>query len=105
MIRHFALTAIAAAFTFFAAPAAAQDMSLTPAVENVESTNEKRKAEGRDVRTNNNKKHKAGQGECWHFMNKGSCRYGNRCPTCRRCSSWPARGSVGSQTTESPLRP
>ncbi len=40
MIRHFALTAIAAAFTFFAAPAAAQDMSLTPAVENVESTNE-----------------------------------------------------------------
>ncbi|WP_120078484.1 peptidylprolyl isomerase [Aurantiacibacter odishensis] len=40
MIRHFALTAIAAAFTFSAAPAAAQDMSLTPAVENVESTNE-----------------------------------------------------------------
>ena len=40
MIRHFALTAIAAAFTFSSAPAAAQDMSLTPAVENVESTNE-----------------------------------------------------------------
>lgn len=40
MIRHFALTAIAAAFTFSAAPAAAQDISLSPAVENVESTNE-----------------------------------------------------------------
>ncbi|MWV28110.1 peptidylprolyl isomerase [Aurantiacibacter rhizosphaerae] len=40
MIRHIALTAIAAAFTFTATPAAAQDISLTPAVEATESTNE-----------------------------------------------------------------
>jgi cyclophilin family peptidyl-prolyl cis-trans isomerase len=39
MIRHIALTAIAAAFTFSAVPAAAQDMGLSPAVENVDATN------------------------------------------------------------------
>ncbi|WP_199698702.1 peptidylprolyl isomerase [Aurantiacibacter zhengii] len=39
MIRHIALSAIAAAFTFSATPAAAQDMGLTPAVETVDSTN------------------------------------------------------------------
>ncbi len=40
MIRQTALTAIAAAFTFAATPAAAQDISLTPAVEATEETNE-----------------------------------------------------------------
>ncbi|MGB3797710.1 MAG: peptidylprolyl isomerase [Alteraurantiacibacter sp.] len=40
MIRHIALTAIAAALTLTALPAAAQDTSLTPAVEAVEATNE-----------------------------------------------------------------
>jgi len=39
MIRHIALTAIAAAFTFTAAPAAAQDISLSPAIESTETTN------------------------------------------------------------------
>jgi len=39
MFRQFALTAIAAAFTI-SAPAAAQDTTLTPAVENVEAANE-----------------------------------------------------------------
>ncbi len=38
MIRHIALTAIAAAFTFSAVPAAAQDIGLSPAVENVDTT-------------------------------------------------------------------
>jgi peptidylprolyl isomerase len=40
MIRHIALTAIAAAFTFAATPAAAQDISLSPAIESTEETNE-----------------------------------------------------------------
>lgn len=40
MIRHTALTAFAAAFTFAATPADAQDISLTPAVEATEETNE-----------------------------------------------------------------
>lgn len=39
MIRHIALSAIAAAFTFAATPAAAQDIGLSPAVENTEATN------------------------------------------------------------------
>ncbi len=39
MIRQIALTAFAAAFTFAATPAAAQDVSLTPAVEAVDETN------------------------------------------------------------------
>lgn len=38
MIRHIALTAIAAAFTFSAAPAAAQDIGLSPAVEDADTT-------------------------------------------------------------------
>ncbi len=40
MIRHIALTAFAAAFTFAATPATAQDTSLTPALEATEATNE-----------------------------------------------------------------
>ncbi len=40
MIRHIALSAIAAAFTFSAMPAAAQDIALSPAIESTEATNE-----------------------------------------------------------------
>ncbi|WP_338244690.1 peptidylprolyl isomerase [Aurantiacibacter hainanensis] len=40
MIRHIALSAFAAVFTFTAAPAAAQDISLSPAVESTDATNE-----------------------------------------------------------------
>ena len=39
MIRHIALSAIAAALTFSASPAAAQDDSLTPAVESTNAAN------------------------------------------------------------------
>jgi len=38
MIRHIALSAIAAVFTFAAVPAAAQDITLSPAVEATEAT-------------------------------------------------------------------
>ncbi|WAT18266.1 peptidylprolyl isomerase [Aurantiacibacter sp. MUD11] len=44
MIRHIALSAIAAALTFTAAPAAAQDISLSPAVESTDSTNVENRA-------------------------------------------------------------
>ena len=40
MIRHIALSAIAAVFTFSAVPAAAQDIDLSPAVEATEATTE-----------------------------------------------------------------
>jgi len=44
------------------------------------SSNEKRRLEGKQVRTNNNKKGRlAEKRACWDFEKKGSCKYGDKC--------------------------
>ena len=47
------------------------------------SGNEKRRQEGKQVRSNNSKNNKRQRDDearvCWDFVRRGSCKWGNRC--------------------------